>query len=66
MAKRRNPPRTVKGKDIELLESDGRAVDTRSQVPFTPRQPAKDTEGTLGRLMGRTPFRKVAKVLRGE
>ena len=65
MTTRRTPARTVKGKDIELHASDGQAV--RTDPRFLPqRQPDQPKPGTLGAMMARSPFRKAAKVLRGE
>lgn len=63
MAKRREPPRTVKGRDIELHASDGQAVDIRAQIPFL-HPPAAKKEGLLDRLVGKTPFGKAAKALK--
>ena len=62
--RRREPPRTVKGRDIELLESDGQRIPgSLGQLLFTNPRP-QPTEGTLARLVGKTPFGKAAKVLR--
>jgi hypothetical protein len=62
MTKRREPPRTVKGKDIELRTSDGQRIDARGQALFTNPRPAPK-EGTLARLVGKTPFGRAAKAI---
>lgn len=62
---RRSPPPTVKGQDIELLESDGQRV-PEIAAGFLPPKGEGKKEGTLERLVNKTPFGKAAKVLKGE
>lgn len=62
---RKVPPPTVKGQDIELLESDGQRVPGIA-AGFLPAKDGKKKEGPLERLVNKTPFGKAAKVLKGE
>ena len=63
VGRRREAPRTVKGKDIELYASDGQAVDVARQRAFT-RPPEAPKESRVQRLVNQTPFGKAAKALR--
>lgn len=62
---RRSPPPTVKGQDIELLESDGQRV-PEIAAGFLPPKGGKKDEGVLERIVNKTPFGKAARALTGK
>jgi hypothetical protein len=63
---RRSPPPTVKGQDIELLESDGQRVPEIAAGFLPSKSEGKQKEGVLERIVNKTPFGKAAKALKGE
>ena len=65
--KRRTPPKSVKGRDVELYAKDGQRVDTEAQRAFTPQAPKKKAEPPKSwweRLRDDTPYEKAAKALK--
>ena len=67
--KRRTPPKSVKGRDVELYAEDGvrTAVDIEAQRAFTPQAQKNKTEPPKSfweRLRDGTPYEKAAKTLK--
>ena len=65
--KRRTPPKSVKGRDVELYAEDGQRVDAEAQRAFTPHAPKKKAEPPKWwweRLRDGTPYEKAAKTLK--